>query len=550
MLSVKTWANLVAALSLVMASSIPSAALAQNIRPVSGVIAVTTAPVTINYTDPAGDLIGREGDTGDPIYLNDEIITGADSNLQILLKDQTVFTIGPDSAIVFDEFVYDPAAGLESSLTATVTKGAFKFISGKVSKSNPDAMKLKLPNATASIRGTSVAGRVRADGSSDVVLLSGAIAVATPTEPEPVDIFTSGWGMSISPAGLPSDPVQLSAADIDAIVAAVEFIAPVQTQQDTAGGSVGDDQQAAEAEPLTAEEVQAVIESASTLEEVVTAVNLALGGKGDGTIDTAELSRLFLANENLLLASNIDPELLTAENNQGVNVDAQLVQFALSGGEPKWADVRYVNGVEVLGNASSPGEYAGLISDVYAGSVSFGKTGLALTQAGEGTGSGTADYSMTVNYDSLVVSGSLSVYDVVLGGRSYDDSMDNSFSLDVRAGLNSTVLKGAVFDAADPPNNTRAASGHNDENGNGLLNMNESFEDVQVTSVNLTDSNPDHSAIVRMNASIGSIASGGNAIDGTLGGAHIFVEEVDHSASPYYTQHAISGTHYAKGTQD
>ena len=157
---------------------------------------------------------------------------------------------------------------------------------------------------------------------------------------------------------------------------------------------------------------------------------------------------------------------------------------------------------------------------------------------------------MTVNYDSLVVSGSLSIYDVVLGGRSYNNSMNNNFSLDVRAGLNSTVLKSAVFDAANPPNNTRAVEGHNDENGNGLLNMNETFEDVQVTSVNLTDSNPNHAAIARMNASIGSIASGGNAIDGTLGGAHIFVEEVDHQGTPFYTQHAISGTHYAKGTTE
>lgn len=549
MLSAQRWSSLLAVLSLFMANLLPGLAMAQNIRPVSGVIAVTTAPVTINYTDTSGELIGREGVTGDPIYLNDEIITGADSNLQILLKDQTVFTIGPDSAIVFDEFIYDPAAGAEASLSATVTKGAFKFISGKVSKASPDAMKLNLPNATASIRGTSVAGVVSPDGSSEVVLLSGAIAVATQAQPEPVDIFTSGWGMSISSIGQPSDPFQLSADDINAIVAAVEFVAPVTEDDETEADPAGE-ARAANTEPLTQDEVQEVIENASTIEEVVTAVNLALGGKGDGTIDTAALSQLFLANENLLRATNIDPELLTAENNQGVNIDAQLVQFALNGGEPKWADVRYVNGVEVLGNASSSGEYAGLISDVYAGSVSFGKTGLALTQAGDGTGSGMADYSMTVNYDSLVVSGSLSIYDVVLGGRSYNNSMNNNFSLDVRAGLNSTVLKSAVFDAANPPNNTRAVEGHNDENGNGLLNMNETFEDVQVTSVNLTDSNPNHAAIARMNASIGSIASGGNAIDGTLGGAHIFVEEVDHQGTPFYTQHAISGTHYAKGTTE
>ena len=71
-----------------------------------------------------------------------------------------------------------------------------------------------------------MAGRVREDGSSDVVLLSGAIAVNTPDTDVAVDIFTSGWGMNISPTGFASDPVQFSTDQINDIVAAVEFEAP------------------------------------------------------------------------------------------------------------------------------------------------------------------------------------------------------------------------------------------------------------------------------------------------------------------------------------
>ena len=48
--------------------------------------------------------------SGDPVLMGDTIETEKDGKLQILLLDQTVFTLGPLSAITVDEFVYDPAS--------------------------------------------------------------------------------------------------------------------------------------------------------------------------------------------------------------------------------------------------------------------------------------------------------------------------------------------------------------------------------------------------------------------------------------------------------
>ena len=184
-----------------MIIALMGSASAQMQRPISGVVAATSGPVQIRYSEPNGDDIGRVAGIGDPVYLNDEIITGPDTSLQILLKDQTVFSIGPNAILVFDEFIYDPSTSADNSLSASVKKGAFKFISGKISKKNPLAMKLKLPNATASVRGTTVAGRVTEDGQSDVILLSGAISVTNDADGVPVDIFQPGWGTSISSGG-------------------------------------------------------------------------------------------------------------------------------------------------------------------------------------------------------------------------------------------------------------------------------------------------------------------------------------------------------------
>ena len=44
----------------------------------------------------------------DNIYFGDVIKTGAQTNLQILFDDETVFTIGENTEIVINEFIYDP----------------------------------------------------------------------------------------------------------------------------------------------------------------------------------------------------------------------------------------------------------------------------------------------------------------------------------------------------------------------------------------------------------------------------------------------------------
>lgn len=108
--------------------------------------------------------------SGTKIYLGDEIEVAANSRMQILLRDETVFTLGSGARLTIDEFVFDPAAQT-GSLTTQITRGAFRFVSGKLAKSSPTAMKVRLPTAMLSIRGTQVAGLVDEDGGGQVVLV-------------------------------------------------------------------------------------------------------------------------------------------------------------------------------------------------------------------------------------------------------------------------------------------------------------------------------------------------------------------------------------------
>jgi len=106
------------------------------------------------------NVVGKRVKSGDPIFLGDAITSGKESGLQVMLLDETVFTIGPNSEISIDEFVYDPSTG-SGKIAASVAKGAFRFITGKIARKRPEDMTVRLPTATIGIRGTIVAGVVR-----------------------------------------------------------------------------------------------------------------------------------------------------------------------------------------------------------------------------------------------------------------------------------------------------------------------------------------------------------------------------------------------------
>src|SRR5215510_11967421 len=131
-----------------------SAAVA-GAAPRAGVAAAVRGKVTLDRTGSVGVAV----ETGAQIYLGDRIATGPEGGLQVLLLDESVFTLGPNSALVVDRFVYDPK-GDDSELQTELVRGAFRFVSGKIAKRDPDKMKVKLPAGTIGVRGTIVGAQV------------------------------------------------------------------------------------------------------------------------------------------------------------------------------------------------------------------------------------------------------------------------------------------------------------------------------------------------------------------------------------------------------
>ena len=86
----------------------------------------------------------------------DVLSTKKKSKLQILLLDRSSLTIGSNARLTINRFVYDP--GKERSLSATVGKGAFRFMSGRKSKKSSASINSSV--GTIGIRGTALDGVV------------------------------------------------------------------------------------------------------------------------------------------------------------------------------------------------------------------------------------------------------------------------------------------------------------------------------------------------------------------------------------------------------
>lgn len=87
---------------------------------------------------------------GSEMLHNELIVTSGKGRTQLLFIDGSALTIGPNSSVVLDEFVYDPNTKT-GKLAFSATKGLFRFVGGKISKKTP--VTLKTPTAIIGIRG-------------------------------------------------------------------------------------------------------------------------------------------------------------------------------------------------------------------------------------------------------------------------------------------------------------------------------------------------------------------------------------------------------------
>lgn len=91
---------------------------------------------------------------GEDVEFEDRIITSSTALVQVLFVDGSTFTVGSNSRVVVDEFVFNPATG-SGELVAEVTRGALRFVGGRLSKQDNN-VRFRTPVGTLGVRGAIV----------------------------------------------------------------------------------------------------------------------------------------------------------------------------------------------------------------------------------------------------------------------------------------------------------------------------------------------------------------------------------------------------------
>jgi hypothetical protein len=91
--------------------------------------------------------------TGAMVYTGDTLVTDQTGSMGVIFRDDTLVSLGPNSQVKIDDFVFMPDQGKFSFLSRLI-QGTAAFVSGQIAKLAPETMQVQTPIATIGVRGT------------------------------------------------------------------------------------------------------------------------------------------------------------------------------------------------------------------------------------------------------------------------------------------------------------------------------------------------------------------------------------------------------------
>jgi hypothetical protein len=135
-----------AALFVFFFAAITTQALAEDA--VVGTVKAAHGNVTIHRGQD--DIAAKEGAH---VLLDDALRTASGAGLSVILQDGTRLSLGPDTELKVDRFVYQPSDG-KFDLFLNMLRGAMAYVSGKISQLSPGSVSLQTPVGVLGLRGT------------------------------------------------------------------------------------------------------------------------------------------------------------------------------------------------------------------------------------------------------------------------------------------------------------------------------------------------------------------------------------------------------------
>jgi hypothetical protein len=93
----------------------------------------------------------------------DVLVTGADGAVGITFLDNSLLSLGPDSALAIERYSFDSTTH-DGHFDATLKRGTLAGVSGRIVKRSPEAMRVRTPSAIMGVRGTEFVVKVDEPG--------------------------------------------------------------------------------------------------------------------------------------------------------------------------------------------------------------------------------------------------------------------------------------------------------------------------------------------------------------------------------------------------
>ena len=149
---------------------------------------------------------------GQDAVFNERITTTASGQTQVLFLDQSSMTIGPNSDLTIDQFVFDPKTGT-GKLAMSATRGLLRYVGGKLSKQD-EGVTLRTSTASIAIRGGAFIANINGDGTVDAVFIYGkSLAVAGVAGGLQI-VTRPGYHSATIRGGSPSPPAPAPAGEL------------------------------------------------------------------------------------------------------------------------------------------------------------------------------------------------------------------------------------------------------------------------------------------------------------------------------------------------
>jgi hypothetical protein len=163
---------------------------------------------------------------GTDVQADETVTTQANDRAHVVFLDGTTVTVGPNSRLVIDKFVYDPSTQ-QGELALTASTGVFRVIGGRISKTSE--IKVATPSANLGIRGGIMVFGVTLDSTTSIFLYGSQMTVTANGATQTIN--TPGLGSITQRGGLPGAPTviqgSLSAA-LASLVTSTQTAAAVQ----------------------------------------------------------------------------------------------------------------------------------------------------------------------------------------------------------------------------------------------------------------------------------------------------------------------------------